>query len=89
MEIQCLQECKDVSHVAGKISQAIAGVTPDYDPSALPDEMSGFMPHEIIEYNLRYLFNELLENALTHGRKHGYNLSKVWVASQYYLFRSM
>ena len=30
------------------------------------------------------MFNELLENSLTHGRKHGYDSSKVWVACQYY-----
>lgn len=84
MEIQCLQGRQDVGQVADRISRAIAGQTPDYGEDAQPDEMTGFLPHELVEYNLRYMFNELLENALTHGRGHGYETSKVWVACQYY-----
>lgn len=84
MEIQCLQGREDVASAAAKISHAIAGKIPDYDANAQPDEMTGFLPHERVEDNLRYMFNELLENALTHGRQHGYGGSKVWVACQYY-----
>lgn len=83
-EIQCLQDRQDVELAANKISRAIAGQTPEYNENAQPDEMTGFLPHEQIEDNLRYMFNELLENALTHGRRHGYDTSKVWVACQYY-----
>lgn len=84
MEIQCLQGRKDVGQVADRISHAIAGQTPEYGEDMQPDEMTGFLPHELVEYNLRYMFNELLENALTHGCRHGYEASKVWVACQYY-----
>ncbi len=84
MEIQCLQGRQDVELAASKISRAIAGKMPDYNENAQPDEMTGYRPHELLEDNLYYMFNELLENSLTHGRRHGYDESKVWVASQYY-----
>lgn len=88
LEIQCLQGRQDVGQVADKISRAIAGQTPECREESQPDEMTGFLPHELVEYNLRYIFNELLENSLTHGHRHrhrhGYNNSKVWVACQYY-----
>lgn len=84
LEIKCLQSRQDVGQVANKISRAIAGQTPEYTEDSQPNEMTGFRPHELVEDNLRYMFNELLENALTHGRKQGYGESKVWVACQYY-----
>ncbi len=89
LEIQCLQGRGDVASAADKISHAIAGQTPDYSEDAKPDEMTGFLPHEKVEDNLRYMFNELLENALTHGHRHGYSDSKVWVACQYYKTRDL
>lgn len=89
LEIQCLQGRQDVGQVADRISHAIAGQTPGYTEETQPDEMTGFLPHELVEYNLRYMFNELLENALTHGRRHGYDSSKVWVACQYYKARDL
>lgn len=84
LEIQCLQGREDVAISSDKISRAIAGQTPDFSENAQPDEMTGFLPHERVEDNLRYMFNELLENALTHGRRHDHRHSKVWIACQYY-----
>lgn len=84
LEVQCLQDRDEVESTANRLSIAVVGTMPDYDPDASPDEMTGHKPHENLQNNLTYVFNELLENSLTHARRHGYETSKVWVASQYY-----
>ncbi len=84
LEVQCLQDQDEVAQAASRLSAAVVGNTPDYDEDAEPDEMTGHKPHENLQRNLEYVFNELLENSLTHARRHGYDESKVWLASQYY-----
>lgn len=85
LEIQCLQDRDSIDQVARSLSKVISGKLPEYSENSEPDEMTGYLPHEVVEDNLCYMFNELLENALTHGRLYGYGDSKVWVACQYYL----
>lgn len=87
VEVNCVDLQKDVERVSRQVSKCIVGKTPDFDENAPYDEMTGSQPHTQLEENLNYLFNELLENSLTHGRRHGYRDSNVWVASQYYPHR--
>lgn len=84
LEIQCLEHHQDAANVAAHLSHAVVGGLPDYDENAKPDDMTGYKPHEQLEENLCYVLNEVLENAVTHARQHGYTNSKVWVACQYY-----
>lgn len=84
IEVHSISEQQDIESSARKISKCLVGTTPDYDESALFDPMTGYQPHTQLEDNLIYLFNELLENSLSHGKRHGYRSAKVWVASQYF-----
>ncbi|MEW6353666.1 MAG: ATP-binding protein [Pseudomonadota bacterium] len=84
VEICVLDKRADVDPLAKRISDALVGRMPEYDPEAEPDEMTGRLPHESISSPLAYIFNELLENALTHGRRAGYRNAQAWVAAQYY-----
>jgi anti-anti-sigma regulatory factor/two-component sensor histidine kinase len=84
VEVSCVDMQEDVDRVSSQISQCVVGSTPGYNENAPFDKMTGHQPHTQLEDNLKYLFNELLENSLTHGRRHGYRDSNVWVASQYY-----
>ncbi len=84
VEVTRVESQQNVETSASQISNCLVGTTPDYDESAPFDEMTGYQPHTQLEDNLQYVFNELLENSLTHGRKFGYSGSNVWVASQFY-----
>jgi len=84
VEISVAERAADVDALASKIATALVGATPEYDPQAEPDEMTGFQPHDYLYKPLHYIFSELLENALTHAKRAGYNEARAWVAAQYY-----
>lgn len=84
IEVHSISQQRDIEKSAQKISHCIVGNVPEFDENALPDKMTGHQPHTQLEDNLQYLFNELLENSLTHGRRHGYSKSNVCVTSQYF-----
>ncbi len=84
VEISRVESRATIELLADKIAFALAGRTPDFDPNAKPDEMSGYLPHEHVSHPLRYIFSELLENSLTHGAVPGYRGTNAWVAAQYY-----
>lgn len=84
LEVKCISEQSDVDSFSRRMSRSIVGKAPNFDENSSPDPMTGKKPHEQLESNLIYLFNELLENALTHGKKYGYRECKVHIASQYY-----
>lgn len=54
------------------------------DPHAPLDDMTCSNAYEDVLGNIRYALSELLENALTHARRNGFDTASVWVASQYY-----
>jgi len=62
----------------------VIGSIKDVPLDDTPDEMSGKSQVDRVENPLRYVFNELIENALTHGRGQGFKLASAWVAAQYY-----
>lgn len=84
VEICVADKAAEGELLASKIVTALVGMTPDYDPHAEPDEMTGYQPQDYLLKPLHYLFSELLENALTHAKRAGYKDARAWVAAQYY-----
>lgn len=84
VEVQVISERTEADEAAQKLAQAFVGRLPDVYSDAPPDEMTGLRPGEAIEEALSYIFTELIDNSLTHGRNHGFPTAKVWVAAQYY-----
>jgi hypothetical protein len=84
VELTRVDTQEQVNDVARKITQALVGKIPGIDFNEPPDEMSGHTQATLHEEPIEYALNELLENSMTHGRKHGYQESDVWVACQYY-----
>jgi len=84
VEVQVISDRSEADMVAQKLARAFVGRLPGTDPQAIPDEMTGLKPGEAMEEALAYIFTELIDNSLTHGRKHGFPNTKVWVAAQYY-----
>lgn len=84
VEICVADKAAEGEQLASKIVTALVGATPDYNPHAKPDEMTGYLPHDYLHLPLHYIFSELLENALTHAKRAGYKYARVWVAAQYY-----
>jgi hypothetical protein len=84
VEVQVISDRGEADMAAQKLAQAFVGRLPDTNRQAAPDEMTGLRPGDIEEEALAYIFTELIDNSLTHGRKHGFATAKVWVAAQYY-----
>jgi len=84
VEIMHINNIDQADHVAPLLAKAVIGQMPDITLDGEPDEMTGYKPYELITTPLEYIFAELLDNALTHGRHHGHKSSSVWVAAQYY-----
>lgn len=84
VEICSVDKASSIDPLADKITNALIGRTPDFDPNAQPDEMTGYTPQDYLYDPLRYIFSELLENALTHAKRAGYLNTQAWVAAQYY-----
>lgn len=72
----------DVS--AARLAHAVIGSITDIKLDDAPDAMSGKSQVDRIEQPLRYVFTELIENALTHARARGFGRASAWIAAQYY-----
>lgn len=84
VEVHRITDRRDIDRSAARLAQAIIGRITDVRLDDMPDEMSGKSEVDQVEHPLRYVFNELIENALTHGRGKGFNKASAWVAAQYY-----
>lgn len=84
VEVRVISDRGDADAAAQRLAQAFVGRMPGVDLDGVPDEMTGLKPGEATEEALAYIFTELIDNSLTHGRKHGFSSAKVWVAAQYY-----
>ncbi len=84
VEICSVDRAGSVDPLVSKITDALVGHMPDFNSTAQADEMSGYKPQDHLYIPLRYIFSELLENALTHGKRLGYQNTQAWVAVQYY-----
>jgi anti-anti-sigma regulatory factor len=84
VELTRLDSQRGVDDSAFRLAQALVGHIPGVDPNEPPDEMSGYTAFERLIEPIQYTLNELLENAMTHARSHGFANASVWIASQYY-----
>lgn len=84
VELTCVDRLQDAETVASELADAMTGKLFEADPNEPPDERTGMNRFDICGYPLRYVLKELLQNSLTHARREGRQVAKVWVASQYY-----
>jgi len=83
VELTHLQEPGEVDAASYRLAQALVGKITAGDNDS-PDEMTGFRPSERLMEPVQYALSELLENALTHAKAHGFQGACVSVAGQYY-----
>lgn len=84
VELTRLHDPRQVDEAAYRLAKALVGGIPGVNPGELPDEMSGYTAFDRLVEPIQYALSELLDNALTHGRREGFRDACVWVASQYY-----
>jgi ABC-type transporter Mla MlaB component len=84
VEVTRLEQLRDVSSAAYRLTAALVGRMPVANRDELPDEMTGYTEADRLAEPIQYALNELLENALTHARRAGFADACVWVACQYY-----
>ena len=89
VELTHVETRSEVGPTSYRLACALVGSIPDVNPNEEPDEMTGFRTSERLERPIQYALNELLENALTHARGHGFRGTCVSVAGQYYPGRRM
>ena len=84
IELSELSDKNEVDNFANRIADALLGEVPGLDSNEAPDEMTGYSAWDRAREPLCYTFTELLNNALTHGRRNRYKHSTVWVSAQYF-----
>lgn len=84
VELKCLTSTREVDTAANAIATALLGSVPGLDPHGQADEMTGYSAWDQVHEPLGHVFTELLQNALTHGRRNAYGNANVWVSAQYY-----
>ena len=83
VELQAVTSLRDIGAVASQLAGAVVHGIPDisFKPDAdMMHEPEG--THMVV--NLEYVFSEILQNALDHGRKRGSSYSQATIAAQYY-----
>ncbi len=84
VELTCILGRDTASDAAGRLTNALVGAVPGVDRDEAPDQMTGLTEVDRLGMPIQYVLSELLENALTHARRVGYQGARVWVAGQYY-----
>lgn len=84
VEVKHVDSPAEIEASADRLANAMIGSIPNTWMNSLPDPMTGYLPHEELLVPIKYIFSEALENALTHGRQHGYSHADVWTAAQYF-----
>lgn len=82
LEIRVVDKIGDGEDVAKSLTMSLLGAAPGDRP--MLDEGMFASPEEHLEVLLHHVFSELLENALTHGRRAGHGCARAWAAAQYY-----
>lgn len=83
LELRVVEISKDVDRIARELAEATVGRIPGLKNPGVIDEMSGYTERDKLEIPLQYVFIELLENSLTHGKKHHRSSSRAWIACRY------
>jgi len=73
---------RDGNEIANKIANAIASLIPSSHPAVSALEPA--QRYKAIVFPLAYIFTELIDNALRHGRGRGYDQASVWLSAQYH-----
>lgn len=84
VELTRLDNRRQVDDASHRLARALVGRMPGVDQNEQPDEMTGYNQADRLAEPIQYALSELLENAMTHARKHGFQNASVWVACQYY-----
>lgn len=84
VEVKRVDSPAEIEAGADRLANAIIGSKAGMRTDGPPDPMTGYLPHEELLVPIKYIFSEALENALTHGRKHGHSQADVWIAAQYF-----
>lgn len=70
------------NQIGNRIARSIASLVPSSRPSASALDPAPL--DQSLVFPLAYIFTELIDNALRHGRGRGYQAAGVWVAAQYH-----
>ena len=70
------------NQIANRIANAVAALIPSSRPPITALEPP--IVDQTLVRPLAYIFSELIDNALRHGRGRGYHASGVWIAAQYH-----
>jgi signal transduction histidine kinase len=73
---------REGDEVGNKIARAIASLIPPSRPAG--SALEPIQQYREIEFPLAYIFTELIDNALRHGRGRGYDHAGVWLSAQYH-----
>jgi signal transduction histidine kinase len=73
---------RDGNEIGNRIAKSIAALIPSSHAVASAHDA----PHrnDAIVYPLAYIFTELIDNGLRHGRGRGYDHASVWLSAQYH-----
>jgi hypothetical protein len=83
VELKRLTHQNQVDATANALAAAVLGWVPGLDEKAPADEMTGYNDWLRAYEPLCHAFTELLQNAVTHARRHGHDDANVWVTAQY------
>lgn len=84
VELVSTNSTTNTDELATSLTQAILGQISDLDGDEEPDEMSGYTAKDKLSIPLCHTFSEIILNSVTHGHRHGYKNSTVWISAQYY-----
>lgn len=83
IEVRSVHSLRDIDSVANEIALTIIHGVPDVSWSEDPEGMRA-SEGEVLSGKISYVFSELLNNSLDHGRTRGYKDACAKVAAQYY-----
>jgi anti-anti-sigma regulatory factor len=84
VELTRLDNRRQVDEASHRLARALVGRMPGVNENEQPDEMTGYTYADRLAEPIQYALSELLENSMSHARKHGFQQANVWVACQYY-----
>lgn len=84
VELTRIDDSAHVESVVNQLADAIAGKITTAQPDEPLNPDTGRNQYDKYRHPIWYSLSELLENAVTHAKMHGFLRSKVWVAAQFY-----
>lgn len=78
---------RDGNDIANRIADALVSLIPSSHPAV--SALEPVKRYKTITFPLAYIFTELIDNALRHGRGRGYDQASVWLSAQYHSPRGL